>query len=143
MSRISGNEITNLRSVCTTLQHTATEATENNRKHLATFTQEVKNVTAQSLQAIKEKAVSAPREESPLPSIVTEERFYPQNPDDYIINDTKVSVRSKKFLEDKTAIRCDSAEEILTTYDHIAPLPPNMVLCLRPHAISRFGPTQI
>ena len=126
------NEITNLRSVCTTLQNTATEATEVHRKHLSTFAQDVQNITAKSLQAIEEKVVSSPQKETPLPSIVTEERFYSQNPDDYIINGTKVSVRSKKFLEDKTRIQCDSAEEIITTYDHFCSIASQYGIMLTP-----------
>ena len=34
------------------------------------------------------------------------------------MNNTKITLRPKKFIEDKTEIECDSAAEILTIYDH-------------------------
>ena len=126
------SNIKELRSVCTSLQDQAKKATDVHRKNIANFTTEIKNITTQSLKEVQENVVISPQDETTPPSITSDERFYPHNPDDYIIKGTKVSVRPKKFLEDKTKIHCDSTEEVITTYDHFCSIASQYGIMLTP-----------
>jgi hypothetical protein len=43
-------------------------------------------------------------------------RSYKSYPDEYVISGTNITIRTKKYQEDKTTIACDTSDELLTMY---------------------------
>ena len=114
----SKDQIAALYDVSQSLQTQASEATDSSEKIYSNLASKVHELTTQSVSDIEEAIEKGPNEQNESENPAYADKPFYLRPDEYLIKGTKISIRPKKFIEDETVIDCDSADDILTMYDH-------------------------